>query len=378
MTWHWPFGSRYRRQLDLVLAVARDLENASLAEILGRSATRIRDYYGARYACMHPTQDQHLISDSDMATAFQWCPAHGTDEQAYEHMELESHFYHNACRQHAPIRLTEYLRTEDQGLGSLASARGIREAHAIPLAYQGEDFAAVMVWFDRTRHLESLDADFLTALGNLVGAAMQREWRRLAQTEYDDVISALGQVVEARDGYSGQHIARVMDLSVRLAHAVGLSSTAVRQLRRAAALHDIGKVNVPDSVLNKPGPLSDSEWQSMKKHAITGGEIVRRLGSPDAEQVASVVRHHHERLDGQGYPDGLSGEAIPLAARIVSICDSFDAMISDRPYRQGMPVAKAVSILRSGAGTQWDARLVEAFVTKVVPQVYPAESGHSR
>lgn len=368
MTWRWPFGNSYRRQLDLVLAVAKDLERASLPEIFGQTAVRIRAYYQASYACVHPSQDAHVIQAADLGAALPLCPcAHSPGDKLGLLPGLEADFYGHACKTNQPTALTDYLQTGQPELAEFMGQMGIREAHAIPLAYQGEDFAAVLVYFDRRQRLAKLDTEFLAALGNLVGAALQRELKRLAQDEYEDVIQALSQVIEAKDGYTSQHVARVTDFSVRLARAAGLDRSRVRQLRKAAALHDIGKVGVPDAVLGKDGPLDDAEWQTMRRHPVTGDEIVRTLNAPDTDQVAQVVRHHHERLDGKGYPDGLAGDAIPLPARIVAICDSFDAMTSDRPYRKGIPLPEAIELLRSGAGTQWDAELVEIFVTKVIP-----------
>jgi HD-GYP domain-containing protein (c-di-GMP phosphodiesterase class II) len=130
-------------------------------------------------------------------------------------------------------------------------------------------------------------------------------------------------------------------------------------LRRAALFHDIGKVAVRGEVLNKPSGLSDAEFDEMKVHTVVGGAILAHSGFPIE---ADWVRHHHERLDGRGYPDGLGGDEIPLEARIIFVADSFEAMTSDRPYHDGMPVPDAVAELRRCAGSQFEPRLVEALV----------------
>jgi HD-GYP domain-containing protein (c-di-GMP phosphodiesterase class II) len=135
---------------------------------------------------------------------------------------------------------------------------------------------------------------------------------------------------------------------------------ALADLRRAALIHDVGKVGIPDAILSKPGRLDDAELSQMRAHITIGAELIAPLAK--AADLAPVIRHHHERWDGQGYPDGLAGEQIPLEARIVSICDSWDAMVNDRPYRRALTVDSASAELAAGAGSQWDPALVKLFV----------------
>ncbi len=146
----------------------------------------------------------------------------------------------------------------------------------------------------------------------------------------------------------------------QLARAVGFDDEHVALAVRAGDLHDVGKLGIPDSIIAKPGPLSEHEWEFMRQHTVMGERIIAAAG-PSLEPIAPLVRASHERWDGRGYPDGLAGEEIPLGARIITICDSFRAMLSDRPYKQPMPVAEALQELRRCAGSQFDPELVEVF-----------------
>jgi two-component system cell cycle response regulator len=157
----------------------------------------------------------------------------------------------------------------------------------------------------------------------------------------------------------GEHLSTVAELAVAVARKLGLSPAEVEQVRHAADLHDVGKVAIPDAILDKPGPLDEDEWAFMRRHTIIGERIVS--AAPALRDVAELVRASHERHDGQGYPDGLAGDAVPLGARIVAVCDSFDAMVADRPYRSALSYDVALAELDRCAGSQFDPRVVTAF-----------------
>jgi putative nucleotidyltransferase with HDIG domain len=171
----------------------------------------------------------------------------------------------------------------------------------------------------------------------------------------------LGDVIEADDEYTGQHTQDVVELTVAVADKLGVDDETRRAAEFGALLHDVGKVAIPNEIINKPGPLDDDEWAIMKTHTIEGQRMLERVGGMLAN-VGVVVRASHERYDGGGYPDGLSGDAIPLAARIVSACDAFNAMTTDRSYRKAMSTEVAIAELRNHAGTQFDPLVVEALV----------------
>jgi HD-GYP domain-containing protein (c-di-GMP phosphodiesterase class II) len=160
-----------------------------------------------------------------------------------------------------------------------------------------------------------------------------------------------------------RHHRAVAELAGSLARHIGLRDEQLHAVVRAAELHDVGKVLVPDAILNKPGDLSEDELALMRRHAIAGWLILRESAESDA--IAALVRSSHERWDGKGYPDGLAGEAIPLGARIITICDAFDAMTHERPYRSARSGAEALAELREGAGVRYDPTLVAVFLTAV-------------
>jgi len=165
------------------------------------------------------------------------------------------------------------------------------------------------------------------------------------------------------DAATERHALRVGRSAWHLGLRLGLSDEDLDALYEGAIIHDIGKIGVSEAILNKAGPLDFEEWTRMEKHPVIGESIVAPISS--GAKVLPIVRHHHERFDGHGYPDGLRGDAIPLLARIVSICDAYDALVNDRPYRARINEPMAVAILREGAGKQWDPNLVEVFVTEI-------------
>jgi putative nucleotidyltransferase with HDIG domain len=171
----------------------------------------------------------------------------------------------------------------------------------------------------------------------------------------------LGDVIEADDAYTGQHTQDVVELTVAVADRLGVDDETRRAAEFGALLHDVGKVAIPNEIINKPGPLDDEEWAIMKTHTIEGQRMLERIGGLLAK-VGMVVRASHERYDGGGYPDGLAGEAIPVAARIVSACDAFNAMTTDRSYRKALSLEVAVGELRKNSGTQFDPDVVDALV----------------
>jgi putative nucleotidyltransferase with HDIG domain len=182
----------------------------------------------------------------------------------------------------------------------------------------------------------------------------------------DDVVASLLSAIEARDPATCEHSRAVGMWCGRIAKMIGMPAEQQSIAALAGTLHDVGKIATPSEILLKPGPLDSDEWDSMRAHARIGARILERI--PPLRDLAPVVRAHHERLDGAGYPDNLAGESIPILARIVAVSDSFHAMISKRPYRQALPVGMALSELRSGAGTQWDRAVVEAMLDIVQPQ----------
>ncbi len=183
---------------------------------------------------------------------------------------------------------------------------------------------------------------------------------------YRGTALVLGDVIEADDGYTGEHCKSVVSLALELAEELELSPERQRNLEFAALLHDVGKIAIPKEIINKPGKLDPHEWTIIKTHTLEGQKMLDRVGG-FMREVGIIVRSHHERWDGAGYPDGLAGEAIPVEARIITCCDTWNAMRTDRPYRKALSHDVAVAELVAHAGGQFDPHVVERFLELVAP-----------
>ena len=221
----------------------------------------------------------------------------------------------------------------------------------------------------RVAALEAGADDFLTRplerneLRARIRSLLKLKTMRDRLEDVRQVIFALANAAEKKDLFTLEHTERVADTSSELARRLLLSADFVEQVRVGGLIHDVGKLAVPDSILNKPGPLTPDEFELVKTHTVVGAGIVAPLSSQP--HLIGIVRNHHERFDGKGYPDGLKGEAIPFGARIVAVADAYDAMVNRRSYRLALPHATAVQRLLAGRGKQWDGSLVDGFVAMV-------------
>jgi HD-GYP domain-containing protein (c-di-GMP phosphodiesterase class II) len=192
------------------------------------------------------------------------------------------------------------------------------------------------------------------------------------------LLEQMADMVDLRDPYTGGHSRRVAEYSAKILGQLGLNGDDVDLILNAARIHDIGKIGVPDAVLNKPGILTDEERRIMEQHPALGANLLLRY--PDFARGVAIVRHHHERIDGKGYPDGLLGQDIPFGARVIAVADTWDALTSDRPYRKGMTSERAAAVLIEGRGTQWSPDLVDALLRalelgELIERVAAAEVG---
>jgi HD-GYP domain-containing protein (c-di-GMP phosphodiesterase class II) len=222
----------------------------------------------------------------------------------------------------------------------------------------------VCVSRDDDRPLDQRDARFLHVIGRLIGAQIDRDERDLDQKRgraESAGLQALLAAVDAHDSYTGEHSRSVVDLSVRVARELSLRPREIQQVEQVALLHDVGKVAIPDSVLLKPGPLDDEEMEIVRRHPGTGARIVGSISG--LAHLAPAIRAGHERWDGRGYPDGLSGESIPVPSRITAVCDAYDAMVSRRPYREPLGPKAALDEVRRHTGSQFCPRAAGALVT---------------
>jgi putative two-component system response regulator len=179
-------------------------------------------------------------------------------------------------------------------------------------------------------------------------------------TRAEEVLFTLATIIEIKDKYTEEHTERVARVSLKMGEVLGLSKKEMDDLRKGALLHDIGKVGIPDRILQKREPLTPEEWEKLKEHVIIGEKICSSLKS--LRGALPIIRHHHEHWDGSGYPDGLKGFDIPFLARIVALADAYDAMNSDRPYRPKLEKEKIIEIFEDGAGKQWDPSLTHLLI----------------
>jgi putative nucleotidyltransferase with HDIG domain len=237
----------------------------------------------------------------------------------------------------------------------------VRELVIVPVCEGPHCFG----WLVAVNHMQggefgTVEASLLNSVGAILGIHNSNSDLYQQQREFfAGVVRALTSAIDAKDPYTCGHSDRVARVAVRLAEELGCSRKEVETIYLSGLLHDVGKIGIDDNVLRKPGKLTEAEYEHIKTHAEIGYKILS--GIKQLDEVLPVVLHHHEQWDGKGYPTGLAGDAIPLLARIVAVADSFDAMTSDRPYRQGMDDTKLDAILKQGSGQQWDADVVAAF-----------------
>jgi HD-GYP domain-containing protein (c-di-GMP phosphodiesterase class II) len=250
------------------------------------------------------------------------------------------------------------------GAGDSIVRQHIRSVMCAPMRTTDRVLGVLYVDSPSTHTFSESELELLAAIGNQAGVALHRA-RLLAEVErlFIDVMRAIAAIIDAKDGYTHRHSERVAQFSVRLARELGLTTDNRAIVELAALLHDLGKIGVPDAILNKPGKLTDEEFEEMKQHPVHGAAILANIQSERVKQLLPGVKYHHERWDGTGYPEGLRGEDIPLLGRILAVADFLDALSSDRTYRAATPVEDVIEIVRKMSGSAFDPTIVEALLT---------------
>jgi len=246
-----------------------------------------------------------------------------------------------------------------------SSAKTIIALAASALSEQGEGFAIKASHGAVILPHEARDATLALKISDQRMYAHKEDRRSSATRQTRDILL---QVLHEREPDLGNHLKGVAKLAMGVGTRLSLIPEELDEVVRAAELHDVGKMAIPDEILHKPGPLSDQEWGFVRQHTIIGERILN--AAPALLPVAKLVRSSHEHWDGSGYPDGFGGEGIPLGARIVAVCDAFDAMITSRPYRAAMTVEQALAELRACSGTQFDPSVVDAFCEEIASLPY--------
>ena len=248
--------------------------------------------------------------------------------------------------------------------GESVVTQRVRSVMCVPLRTTDEILGALYVdSLSGAGRFNEADLELLAAIGNQAGVALHRV-RLMGELErlLIDTIRAIAATIDAKDGYTHRHSERVAALARRIAAEVGLSADEQDTVELSALLHDVGKIAVPDSILNKPERLTSEEYAEMKKHPLHGARILANIQSASVRAVVPGVQYHHEKWDGSGYPEGLAGDRIPLLGRILGVADFFDALTSVRAYRAAMPIEEAIRLVEKGAGTHFDPQIAAAVV----------------
>jgi putative nucleotidyltransferase with HDIG domain len=329
--------ARVRRQFATVSLAEVDGMNANgyRAIVLDRLAKQAAEIVAADQSCI-------FVSDQDDPETTMVAAAHGAAE-------------------------------DEIGIRLAASAERSWDAHGpaatVELSWEGRHQGALSVSSQAVpREFSPKEMDVLRSLGTAAAAAIAHAHERPAgMADVRVPIKSLGATLADLDAYTAEHSRSVVDLACEVARDSGFAHAALAEVGVAALLHDIGKIRVPASIIQKPGTLTDEERAVMAQHPNLGADVLTRV--PGLEVVATLVRYHHERWDGTGYPDGLTGARIPFASRIIAACDAYSAMTSDRPYRAAMPHEHALAELSREAGRQFDPDVVERVAAALTRRV---------
>lgn len=242
---------------------------------------------------------------------------------------------------------------------------------AVPLKTD-KDFIGMLFLISGKEISYSLEnMDFISDLSDIVSVAISNAMMiEFIEEEHFNTINSISEAIETRDPYTRSHGDRLIDYAIMVGRELGLGEQEIKNLRYAASLHDVGKIGIKDSILNKKGKLTEEEYAEIKKHPDIGYNMLKKINF--LSQISKDVLHHQERFDGKGYPDGLKGEEIPLISRIIAVIDTFDAMTTDRPYRKALPKSVAIEELNKNSGTQFDPKVVDVFM-KIFKKCLPTQ-----
>ena len=258
--------------------------------------------------------------------------------------------------------LKETVRKKDPLLLNLIDNAAYSSIVCAPLKMRGQVFGVIALSGKSNEHVYTeRDLYYIQSIANR--ASLNIENRLLYESLYMNLLSTFQSLVtsiQARDHYTEEHSMRVRDLSVKIAEVMNCYPDEIELLRIAATLHDVGKIAIPDDILLKPGKLTEEQFDVIKKHPVIGENILKPLPILETERL--IIRHHHERWDGRGYPDGLQGSDVPFLSRILTVVDAFDAMTNNRPYRKAMEIEEAVSELKKNINCQFDEEIVNCVI----------------
>ncbi len=352
---------RYEEVVSFSSVVNSSLEFSNIVKLARKEIKKI---FKAGHICLYRAEQNGTLLKS-------------IGDSTYEYTHKNSvHNFVGACAHYASILHIQdisgdirYLR-ESEHIKTLAP----KEMMLAPLFTKGELLGVIQVIGGKDQNFTKLDIDLLEVIESHLTLAMHNAilFEKL-NSNFFQVCETLGDAIVKKDIYTGGHTKRVCHFTEMIAAEMDLDTNEKRNLQLAAILHDIGKIGIEDSILKKAAPLTDKEFSIMKEHPRLGYEILGHIEG--LKDVVAGIRYHHERPDGKGYPYGLTGDKIPLAAKIISVADTFDAMISTRPYRKGLPPMQAYEEIIKYSGKQFDSKVVEAFVRafEKTPMFRPTE-----
>jgi HD-GYP domain-containing protein (c-di-GMP phosphodiesterase class II) len=253
------------------------------------------------------------------------------------------------------------LSDERYHAGESVVRQRIRSVMCAPMRTTEEILGVLYVDSHLTREFSDAELELLAAVGNQAGVALHRA-RLIDEVErlFLDVMKAIASLIDAKDGYTHQHSERVAAYGVKLARQLGFNADSRAIVELSGLLHDVGKIGVPDAILNKPGRLTDQEFAEMRLHPLHGARVLSNIQSGKILSLLPGVKYHHERWDGKGYPEGLKGDEIPLLGRVLAVADFLDALTSDRAYRKGVSLDDAMRMLQDLGGEAFDPLVVKA------------------
>jgi HD-GYP domain-containing protein (c-di-GMP phosphodiesterase class II) len=259
---------------------------------------------------------------------------------------------------------TDDALADDRYVGGESIVRQrIRSVMCAPMRTTDTILGVLYVDSQMAREFSEAELELLAAVGNQAGIALHRA-RLMEEVEklFFDVMKAIASLIDAKDGYTHKHSERVAAFGVRLARHLGFDADSRAVVELSGLLHDVGKIGVPDAILNKPGKLTDEEFSQMRLHPVHGARILANIQSAKVVNILPGVKYHHERWDGKGYPEGLKGEEIPLLGRVLGVADFLDALTSDRSYRKGLALEEALNMVKELEGKAFDPAVVKAAV----------------
>ncbi len=340
-------------------------------EVVSIVAKRVGSFVGAQYASVLLPDERgqylNIVASYNLSAEYVWTI------NKKSRIPIGSGPLGRAYSEQTAFAIADVTTDDEyQAWRNVASVQGYASLIALPLTAKDQGIGVICIYFSEPRELKKNETDLLITAANEAAIAIENaQIYENLQDAFVGTIKSLAETIDAKDAYTRGHSEKVSLYAEATARGLGLDGDELQTIRYAGYLHDVGKIGIPDAILTKPGKLTVEEFSVIKKHPVLSDRILKPVDFPFP--VQPIVRHHHERYDGKGYPDNLSAMEIPLGARILAVADSYEAMTSDRPYRKALSVEKALGELERNRGTQFDPRVVDEFV-KIVGAEKPARN----